>query len=223
MSGPATFSGLSLNSSELAAALGRLKIVPVLTIDDPGVARDVGAALKAGGLPVAEVTFRTAAAAKALQHMAADRDLLVGAGTVVDAAQVDQAVGLGARFVVSPGFQPAVVRRALELEVPIIPGAATPSDLMSITEYGLTLVKLFPAEPLGGVKMVTALAGPFPTIKFIPTGGITAAQLRSYLDQPSVLAVGGSWMVPASLMASRSFDELTRLSAESVEIASVTS
>lgn len=224
MSNPlASFSGPSLDSAGLSAELGRLKIVPVLTIDDPGVAREVGAALKAGGLPVAEVTFRTPAAAQALQQMAADRDLLVGAGTVVDAAQVDEAVALGARFVVSPGFKSAVVRRAHELGIPIIPGAATPSEVMAIAEYGLTLVKLFPAEPLGGVKMVTALAGPFPTIKFLPTGGIAAAQLRSYLDQPSVLAVGGSWMVPASAIASRSFDELTRLSAESVRTASETS
>ena len=217
---PASFSDLALDTVALSAELGRLKIVPVITLDDPGIAREVGAALKAGGLPVAEVTFRTAAAAQALQRMAADPNLLVGAGTVVDAAQVDQAVALGARFVVSPGFKPAVVRRAQDLKVPIIPGAATPSELMAIAEYGLTLVKLFPAEPLGGVKMVRALAGPFPTIKFIPTGGIAAAQLRSYLNEPSVLAVGGSWMVPASVITSRSFDELTRLSAESVRTAS---
>ncbi len=221
MSSPsASFSGLRLDAAGLAAELGRFKVVPVLTIDDPGVAREVGTALKAGGLPVAEVTFRTPAAAQALQQMAADPDLLVGAGTVVDAAQVDQAVALGARFVVSPGFKPAVLRRAQELGVPIIPGAATPSELMAIAEYGLTLVKLFPAEPLGGVKMVAALDGPFPTIKLLPTGGIAAAQLRSYLEQPSVVAVGGSWMVPASAIAGRSFDELTRLSAESVRTAS---
>lgn len=195
------------------------RIVPVVVLDDPADAEPLGAALKAGGLPVAEVTFRTAAAEESLRRMALDPELLVGAGTIVRADQVDRAVALGARFVVSPGLSQAVVRRSQELGIPVLPGVSTPTEITAALDLGLTIVKLFPAQSLGGVPTVRALSAPFPTLRFIPTGGITAAQLRSYLDLRCVAAVGGSWMVATSLVRAGRFDEVTRLTAEAVATA----
>jgi 2-dehydro-3-deoxyphosphogluconate aldolase/(4S)-4-hydroxy-2-oxoglutarate aldolase len=203
--------------------IAAVRLLPVVVLDDAAAAEPLGAALKAGGLPVAEVTFRTPAAEEALRRMAADPELFIGAGTVVRAEQVDRAVAAGARFIVSPGLSTTVVRRAQELDVPVFPGVSTPSEIMAALDLGLSTVKLFPAESLGGVATVRALSAPFPQVTFIPTGGVKAEQLVSYLEVPSVVAIGGSWMVAPSLVSAGNFDEITRLTVEAVAIAAAVS
>lgn len=203
--------------------ISSVRLLPVVVLEEAAAAEPLGAALKAGGLPVAEVTFRTPAAQESLRRMAADPELFVGAGTVVTAALVDQAVAAGARFIVSPGLSTAVVRRAQELGVPVFPGVSTPSEIMAALDLGLTTVKLFPAESLGGIATVKALSAPFPQVTFIPTGGIKADQLVSYLEVKSVVAIGGSWMVAAPLVRAGSFEEITRLTVEAVAIAAAVS
>jgi 2-dehydro-3-deoxyphosphogluconate aldolase / (4S)-4-hydroxy-2-oxoglutarate aldolase len=206
-------------AADVLATIGERRLVPAITIEDPGAAGALAAALVAGGLRCAEVTFRTAAAGAAIEAMAADTRLLVGAGTVVRPEQVDRAVAAGARFVVSPGFDVAVVRRCRDLGVPAIPGVATATEIQAALAEGVDVVKFFPAELLGGVAMINALAGPFPAVRFIPTGGIAAANLTPYLAHRSVLAVGGSWMVAPKLIAAADWDEVTRLTAEAVALA----
>ncbi|HLU33165.1 MAG TPA: bifunctional 4-hydroxy-2-oxoglutarate aldolase/2-dehydro-3-deoxy-phosphogluconate aldolase [Natronosporangium sp.] len=205
--------------AEVLAAIEASRLVPVIVIEDAGAAPRLAEALVAGGLRVAEVTFRTAGAQAALAAIAADQRLLVGAGTVVRPEQVDQAVAAGARYIVSPGFSPAVVRRCQELGVPALPGVATATEIQTAVAAGVEVLKFFPAEPLGGVGMLKALAAPFPGVRFVPTGGIRAAQLADYLALPSVLAVGGSWMVAAKLIEAGDWDEITRLTAEAVRLA----
>lgn len=205
--------------AEVLAAIEASRLVPVIVIEDAGAAPRLAEALVAGGLRVAEVTFRTAGAQAALAAIAADQRLLVGAGTVVRPEQVDQAVAAGARYIVSPGFSPAVVRRCQELGVPALPGVATATEIQTAVAAGVEVLKFFPAEPLGGVGMLKALAAPFPGVRFVPTGGIRAAQLADYLALPSVLAVGGSWMVAARLIEAGDWDEITRLTAEAVRLA----
>jgi 2-dehydro-3-deoxyphosphogluconate aldolase/(4S)-4-hydroxy-2-oxoglutarate aldolase len=192
------------------------RLVPVIVLEEAAAAAALADALVAGGLRCAEVTFRTAAAEAALKNMAADGRLLVGAGTVINREQVDRAVAAGARFLVSPGFSPAVARHCAALGVPLFPGVATATDIIAALDEGYDVVKFFPAEPLGGLSMIGALAAPFPGVRFIPTGGITAAHLPGYLAHRSVLAVGGSWMVAPRLIASRNWPEITRLTAEAV-------
>ena len=204
-----------------AIAVGR--IVPVVVVEEPGSAEHVAEALVAGGLPCAEVTFRTPAAEAALRTMAADGRLLVGAGTVVNPEQVDRALAAGARFIVSPGLRQAVVRHCTALGVPVFPGVATATEIMAALDEGVEVVKFFPAEPLGGLMMINALTGPFPGLRLIPTGGITVAQLPAYLAHRSVVAVGGSWMVAPGLVAAGHWAEITRLTAEAVAVAALAS
>jgi 2-dehydro-3-deoxyphosphogluconate aldolase/(4S)-4-hydroxy-2-oxoglutarate aldolase len=206
----------------VAAEIEAGRLVPVIMVEDEASAAPLADALVAGGLRCAEVTFRTSAARAALGAMAADGRLLVGAGTVVTPDQVDAAVDAGAAFIVSPGFNRAVVRRCVERGVPTFPGVATASDIMAAVGEELDVVKFFPAEPLGGVKMISALAAPFPSMRFIPTGGITAELLPRYLAHPAVAAVGGSWMVAPKLIAGGDWDEITRLTAEAVATAART-
>ena len=184
-------------------------IVPVVVLNDPAAADPLAAALLHGGLRCAEVTFRTDAAVDAIKAMAAHPDMLVGAGTVLTPAQVDQAVEAGARFIVSPGFSAAVVAHCRARGVPVFPGVATPTEIQMALEAGLDTVKFFPAEQLGGAPMVKALSAPFRGVRFIPTGGVTSANLRDYLALPSVLAVGGTWMVAPDLLAAGRWDEVT--------------
>jgi 2-dehydro-3-deoxyphosphogluconate aldolase/(4S)-4-hydroxy-2-oxoglutarate aldolase len=199
--------------------LAERRVVPVVVLQDPGGAKPLAAALAAGGLPLAEVTFRTAAAAATVAAMAEDPALTVGAGTVISVDQVDAAVAAGAQFVVSPGFSARVVSRCQELGVPVVPGVATATELMAALDAGITTVKLFPAEASGGIKLLRSLAPVFPQVRFVPTGGITAANAPIYLAEPSVLAVGGSWMVAPSLLAQCSWARVTRLAAEAVALA----
>jgi 2-dehydro-3-deoxyphosphogluconate aldolase/(4S)-4-hydroxy-2-oxoglutarate aldolase len=184
------------------------RLLPVVVLTNADDAAPLGEALLDGGLRCVEVTFRTDAAAAAIQTLAKRSDMLVGAGTVVTRDQVDRAVDAGARFVVSPGFGPAVVARCQELGVPVFPGIASATEIMMALDAGLDTVKFFPAEQLGGAAMVKALAAPFRSVRFIPTGGVTTANLAGYLALPSVLAVGGTWMVAPDLLAAGQWDEV---------------
>jgi 2-dehydro-3-deoxyphosphogluconate aldolase / (4S)-4-hydroxy-2-oxoglutarate aldolase len=194
-------------------------VVPVVVISDPAAAQPLGDALIAGGLPVAEVTLRTASALEAMHTLASNPALLVGAGTVIRAAQVDLALEAGARFVVTPGFSASVVDRCRKVGMPVVPGISTPTDIIAALEYGVDLLKFFPAEPAGGVAMLRALSAPFPEVRFIPTGGVSSTNIASYLAVKSVVAVGGSWMVATDLINSGDFDAISRLSAEAVALA----
>jgi 2-dehydro-3-deoxyphosphogluconate aldolase / (4S)-4-hydroxy-2-oxoglutarate aldolase len=171
-------------------------VLPVVVADDRDCAVSLGHALVTGGLPLAEVTFRTPAAPDVIRALAQRGDILVGAGTVLTPAQVDTAVDAGAVFIVSPGLSRAVVDRCLEHGVLPLPGVATATEVQAALEVGLDTVKFFPAESAGGVTAISALAAPFAGVSFVPTGGISAANLGGYLALPSVVAVGGSWMVP---------------------------
>jgi 2-dehydro-3-deoxyphosphogluconate aldolase/(4S)-4-hydroxy-2-oxoglutarate aldolase len=185
------------------------RILPVVVLEDAAGAEPLANALLDGGLRAVEVTFRTAAAAAAIKAMTGIPELVVGAGTVLTPAQVDQAVEAGARFVVTPGFGPAVVKRCQELGVPVFPGVATATEIQQALDAGLDTVKFFPAEQLGGVPMLKALAAPFRSVKFIPTGGVNVSNAGSYLAVPSVLAVGGTWMVAPDLLAAGDWAEVT--------------
>jgi 2-dehydro-3-deoxyphosphogluconate aldolase/(4S)-4-hydroxy-2-oxoglutarate aldolase len=205
--------------ASVTAAIGAHRILPVVVLADAAAAKPLATALTAGGLRGAEVTFRTDAAADAVRIMAEDPELLVGAGTVLSQAQVDRAVEAGARFIVSPGFSPAVVRHCQELGVPVFPGVSTATEIQMAIDAGLETVKFFPAEQIGGIAMIRALAAPFRTVRFIPTGGVNTANLPDYLAHPAVLAVGGTWMVAPALLAAGRWDEVTRLTAAAVAAA----
>ena len=193
-------------------------VVPVVVIDDSAAAPALGDALIAGGLPVAEITFRTSAAVQVIELLAQDPRFTVGAGTVLSPADVDRAVAAGARFIVSPGFDAGVVQRCRELGVAVIPGIATPSEAMAALREELGIVKLFPAQPLGGLRWLNALAAPFPALRFVPTGGIGPAELAEYVRHAAVAAVGGSWIAPRALLRASEFDEISRLAAGAVAI-----
>lgn len=191
--------------TEVLGRIGGRGVVPVVVIDDAARARGTGTALRDGGLPVIEVTLRTDAALAAIAALADDPDLLVGAGTVVTVRQVEQAVEAGARFVVSPGFRGDVVGRCADLGVPVLPGIATASEVMAALATGLHTVKFFPADVLGGVPAIEALAAPFPQVSFVPTGGIGPADVARYLAVPQVVAVGGSWVASRRAISAGDF------------------
>lgn len=199
--------------------LAALKIIPVVALDSADDAEPLANALIAGGLPVAEITLRTAAALDAIRSLRDRNDILIGSGTVHSAAQAEASVEAGAKFVVTPGFNPRTVAWCVENNVPVFPGISSPTDLESALEHGLEVVKFFPAETLGGVKTLKAFSGPYGDMKFIPTGGIGAGNLGEYLSLACVVACGGSWMVKPSLFADGNFDEVTRLTREAVELA----
>ena len=194
-------------------------LVPVITIDRAEDAGSLAAALVEGGLPYAEVTFRTPAAAEALERMRSDvPQLTVGAGTVLTLEQADRAVRAGAQFLVSPALDTAVVDWCEEHSVPIVPGVATPSEVNAAWQRGLRTLKLFPAEQLGGVALLQALRGPFPEIQFVPTGGITPRNLGDYARQPNVVACGGSWIASREAISARKFDEIAAAAQEACAI-----
>ncbi len=201
------------------AAIAAARLVPVIVINDVAGAEPLARALKEGGLNCAEVTFRTDAAEEALRVMAEDPGMVVGAGTVLDEAQVDRALQAGARYIVTPGFNPRVVHLCQQRSVPIIPGVATATEVQMALDAGVEVVKFFPAEAMGGIATLKALSAPYPMVRFIPTGGITSRTLRGYLDLPCVAAVGGSWMVASELLISRNFIEVARLTSEAMSIA----
>jgi 2-dehydro-3-deoxyphosphogluconate aldolase/(4S)-4-hydroxy-2-oxoglutarate aldolase len=203
----------------ITQAFAELRVIPVVVLERAADARALGQALQAGGLPCAEITFRTEAAEAAIQALAQDPEMLVGAGTVVRVEQVDRAIAAGARFIVTPGFSRAVVSYCLERGVAVYPGVATPTEMQMALEVGVTTVKFFPAETAGGVHGLTAMSAPYAMMRFIPTGGITLRNLRDYLHVKSVVAVGGSWLVAPDLIAHGSFEEITRRTAQAVEVA----
>ena len=203
---------------DVLSALSAARIVPVVVLDDAADADALADALVSGGLPVAEVTFRTAAAQDSIRAMTARGDILVGAGTILTPAQVDQAVTAGARFVVSPGLSRAVVERCLEHGVLALPGAVTATEIQAALELGLTTVKFFPAGTSGGAGAIKALAAPFGGIHFVPTGGIGPRNLAEYLAIPSVAAVGGSWMVPRDRIKAGDFAGIKALTADAVAL-----
>lgn len=194
-------------------------IIPVLVLDDPADAEPVVGALRDGGLPCAEVTFRTAAAAKAIETICrAFPDVFVGAGTVLSAENAKTALAAGARFIVAPGLNRAVVEYCLQHGVPVLPGVATPTDIEGALSLGLDVVKFFPAEAAGGLAMLKAVAAPYRNVSFVPTGGIQQANLLGYLKFPRVLACGGSWMVSAEIVRARRYEEIRRLTEEAVQL-----
>ncbi|GAB1482642.1 hypothetical protein MASR2M78_14580 [Treponema sp.] len=197
---------------EIMKKIQGIGLVPVIKIEDAAKAVSLGKALVAGGIPVAEVTFRTAAAEDAIRAMVTQcPDLLVGAGTVINVELAKKAIAAGAKFIVSPGFNPATIDYCLEQGVPILPGASNPSLIEAGLEKGLGVFKFFPAEASGGVAMIDALSGPFGSISFVPTGGIDASNLGDYAKRSTVLAIGGSWMVKADLIAADKWDEISAL------------
>jgi 2-dehydro-3-deoxyphosphogluconate aldolase/(4S)-4-hydroxy-2-oxoglutarate aldolase len=206
-------------TEEVLGAIATERIVPVLTVPDAASARPLGDALKAGGLRCAEVTFRTEAAETVLHALADDPELLVGAGTVLSIDQVERAARAGARFVVSPGFDVDIVRRSRQLGLAVLPGIATATELQAALREGVEVVKLFPAEPLGGVTMIRALAAAFGATRFVPTGGITPDTLPAYLAEPAVLAAGASFIAPPPLLAAGDFAEITQRAARAAALA----
>ena len=198
--------------------LRRLKIVPIITIDDAERAVPLADALVAGGLSCAEVTFRTPAAVEALRRIAVERpDVLIGAGTVLTPEQAAIAKSAGARFILSPGLNRRVVAWCQEHDMPIFPGVATPTDIEMALEQGLDVVKFFPAEQIGGLAYLRAVAAPFPSLEFMPTGGINAKNVSEYLAFDRVVACGGSWMAPQSWIAAGAFDRIRDAARESLD------
>jgi 2-dehydro-3-deoxyphosphogluconate aldolase/(4S)-4-hydroxy-2-oxoglutarate aldolase len=194
------------------------RIIPVVAIHDADNANPLADALIQGGLPCAEITFRTDAALSVMTKLSGRDDILVGAGTVLNLESAKAALDAGAGFIVSPGFNPNVVQFCLERSIPVIPGICTPTDLMMAMELSLGLVKFFPAESMGGLKTLKAISAPFPSMKFIPTGGINARNLSDYLSYSKIPAVGGSWMVLPSIIAEKRFDEIEQQTKEAMAI-----
>lgn len=209
-----------MDMEQLRSELRARRVVPVVTIPNAAVAPDLGRALLEGGLPVAEVTFRTDAAADAIAALrAACPGVLVGAGTVLDVETVERAVDAGAEFIVAPGFNPAVVEHCLARGLPVIPGATTPTEIEMGRSRGLRLLKFFPAEASGGIRYLNAVAAPYRGIEFMPTGGISPTNLAEYLALPHVAACGGTWIATADALAGRRFDEIAATAREAVAIA----
>lgn len=194
--------------------LAESRIVPVVVASGADEGLRAADALNEGGIPIAELTFRVEGAADAIRAVARERpDILVGAGTVVTTEQVELAADAGAHFLVSPGTSETVIKRAHELDLPIVPGVATPSDIIRALDLGITTVKLFPAAAVGGLPTLKAFAAPFPQVRFVPTGGISEGNAPDWLAHPAVLAIGGSWMVERALIAAGNWEEITRRSA----------
>ncbi len=206
-----------MNQNELLAQVAEKKIVPVVKLDRVEDAKPLCEALCAGGLPVAEITFRTDAAEESIRIAAKEfPQMLVGAGTVVNVEQAKRALDAGASFLVSPGFSPAVTEFAITNNVVIFPGTCTPSEVMMAMDYHLPVVKFFPAKQYGGLDTIKALAAPFPSMKFMPTGGISAANIQEYLAFDKIIACGGSWMVKDSYIKEGNFDKIVELTKEAV-------
>lgn len=201
------------------AKIEELRVVPVVVLNDVKDAVPLAKALIAGGLPVAEVTFRTDAAERSIQDISAEfPDMIVGAGTITSVEQAKRAIAAGAKFLVTPGFSDEVTAYAVEHNVPIYPGICTPTELMAGLKYNLKVFKFFPASQYGGLSTIKALSGPFPGVRFMPTGGISVSNLKEYLSSPKVIACGGSWMVKGDLIAAGKFDEIERLTREAVAL-----
>ncbi len=199
--------------------IGSTGIVPVVVLNNASDAEPLADSLIKGGLPCAEVTFRTAAAEESIKIIAKKfPQMLVGAGTVLTTEQVDKAIGAGAKFIVAPGFNPKVVEYCLKNNYPVCPGIMTPTELEMALGYGLDVVKFFPAENAGGLKMIKAISAPYTMMKFMPTGGINVTNVREYLACDKILACGGSWMVKGDLVKTGDFAQIEKLTAEAASI-----
>lgn len=194
-------------------------VVPVVVLEDANDAKPLAEALVKGGLPCAEVTFRTQAAEESIRIMTQlYPDMLVGAGTVLTTDQADRAVQAGAKFIVSPGFDPEIVDYCLQKDIPVFPGCITPSEVAQAVKRGLKVIKFFPAAQFGGVDTIKALAAPYTSVQFMPTGGISAANLKDYLSYNKILCCGGSWMVKGDLVKAGDFDKIYELTKEAAEL-----
>ena len=208
-----------MNITTLSERLRTIKIVPVIALDNAIDAVPLGAALRKSGIPVAEITFRSPAAAEAIRRLRdADPDILIAAGTVLNAAQAKAAQQAGADFIVSPGFNPNTVKACQDMHIPITPGINNPTAIEAALEHGIDTVKYFPAEASGGIPMLKALLAPYAMLKIMPTGGINAKNIRDYLAIKNVIACGGSWMVEKSLLAAQNWAEIERLGKEAVAL-----
>lgn len=196
-------------------------VVPVVVLNDADDAVPLADALIKGGLPCAEVTFRTDAAEESIRRICESfPDMLVGAGTVLTTEQVERAHKAGAKFIVSPGFDPEIIDCCISIGLPVLPGCITPSEIAQAVKRGLKVVKFFPAEQSGGVAMIKAMAAPYSMVKFMPTGGISTKNLADYLSCDKILCCGGSWMVKEDLIKSGSFDKITDMTKEATALAS---
>lgn len=196
----------------------KMRVIPVVAIENAQDAAQLADTLIEGGLPCAEITFRTAAAVDAMRIMAQRGDILVGAGTVLKVDQVKTAVDVGAQFMVSPGFNPKVVGYCVENNITITPGISTPSDIEAALECGVDVLKFFPAEAFGGLNTLKAMSGPYGNVRFVPTGGISPANLVEYLQFPKTLACGGTWIAKTGLIAEGNFDQILRNAREAVAL-----
>ena len=194
----------------------KMGVIPVVTIDDVNSAAHLAEALIEGGLPCAEITFRTAAATEVIKKLSTRGDLIVGAGTVLNTEQAKHAVDSGASFVISPCLNPKVVTYCLDAGIPVVPGVSTPTEIGMAVDLGLSILKFFPAEAFGGLTTLSAISAPFNRVQFIPTGGIGPKNLIEYLRHSKVIACAGSWMVKSKLIVEKKFDEITRLTQEAV-------
>ncbi len=205
--------------SDIWSQFSEVGIIPVVVLDDAKDAEALGKALVEGGLPAAEVTFRTAAAEESIKIMSSKfPELLVGAGTVLTIDQAKRAVAAGAKFIVAPGFDPEIVKYCQDNNIPVCPGIQTPTELTAAVKMGLDHVKFFPAENAGGLSMINAVGAAFPQIKFMPTGGINAKNVVEYLQSSRIFCCGGSWMVKKDMIAAGKFDEIKDLVAEAAAI-----
>jgi 2-dehydro-3-deoxyphosphogluconate aldolase/(4S)-4-hydroxy-2-oxoglutarate aldolase len=197
--------------NDVLTRLAELRLIPMVVIDRAEHAAGFGDALVEGGLPVAEITFRTDAAEEAIRTLARRGDLVVGAGTILTPEQADRAIDAGAQFLVAPGTSPKVVEHVLARGVPMLPGVATPTDIELALSLGVSTLKFFPAESLGGPATIQALAGPYFNVRFVPTGGITPSKLPEYMKLPPVVACGGSWLAPRDLLSAGRFEDIRQL------------
>ena len=205
--------------NDILNKFSNIGIIPVVVLDSAEDAVPLGRTLCDGGLACAEVTFRTDAAKESIKRMAKEfPDMLIGAGTILTIQQVDEAVEAGAKFIVSPGINPKVVDYCVKNNIPITPGCANPTNVETALEFGLEVVKFFPAEPAGGLPYIKAISAPYNKVKFIPTGGINAVNVKEYLAYDRILACGGSWMVKSELLKSHDFNKIKELTEEAVAI-----
>lgn len=203
---------------EITKQIQELKVVPVVAIESVDDAERLADALSEGGIPCAEITLRTEAGLAAIEALSNRSDFLVGAGTVNNAEQAASVMEAGAKFIVAPGFNPRTVAWCVENNAPIFPGTSNPTDLEQALEFGLDIVKFFPAEAMGGVTTLKAFHGPYRSIRFMPTGGVNMSNLMNYLELPYVIACGGSWMAKSNLISEGRFDEIARLAGETIRL-----
>lgn len=206
--------------NDIQKKIAEIRVVPVVVLDNADAAVPLAEALVRGNLPLAEITFRTVAAEESIRRIVEKvPEIIVGAGTVTNIGQAKLAKEAGAKFIVTPGFSEEITEYAVENNLPVFPGVCTPTEIMKAMKYGVEIVKFFPAGQYGGLETIKALAAPFPSMMFMPTGGVNANNLKDYLSFPKVVACGGSWMVQSKLIKEGRFEEIERLAREAVDLA----